>query len=262
VTLDLADLKSVRSLPLRLSAAMGTEEVPAIDVLLNNAGVMAIPERVATNDGFEKTIGVNHLGHFALVGALLPSLKRASDGFRVINVSSDAHKLASKEAIGEALQANLDPPDYSAWGTYGVSKAANVLFTVELQSRLQAAGVKGSAVALHPGLVQTDLPRYVVGGVAAEDTRLSETTPPPTGAAAFLKASLLDPFVIPVELGANTEVFLASGSDSGGSLAKQTATYYDDKMKIGKANEAATDPKLAKKLWEVSEKLTGVQIRP
>ena len=160
VMVDLADLKSVSSLSGRLSAAMGSE-APVIDVLLNNAGVMAIPERLTTSDGFEKTIGINHLGHFALVAALLPSLKRAKNGFRVINVSSDAHRFASRDAVVEMLDSNLDP-SYSAWGNYGLSKAANVLFTVELQRRLDEAGIPGSTVSLHPGLVQTDLQRYVV----------------------------------------------------------------------------------------------------
>jgi len=160
VSLDLADLSSVRTLPARLEAALGAKDAP-IDVLLNNAGVMAIPERLETADGFEKTMGINHLGHFALVAALLPSLKRAANGFRVINVSSEAHRFASTDSIKQALDANLDPP-YAAggWGNYGLSKAANVLFTVELQTRIEAAGLRGSAVSLHPGVVQTDLQRY------------------------------------------------------------------------------------------------------
>merc|ERR1719265_638890 len=134
---------------------------------------MAVPERLTTSDGFEKTIGINHLGHFALFGALLPNLLAAKSGFRVITVSSDAHKLVDKNSMMKAIDAKLDP-DYAAagWGAYGLSKASNVLFTVELERRLEAAGVKGSAVTLHPGVVQTDLPRYVIGGVAAEDKHL------------------------------------------------------------------------------------------
>lgn len=186
--LDLADLASIKSFPSRLTAALGPDA--SLDVLLNNAGVMAIPERLETADGFERTIGVNHLGHFALVSALVPFLKRAQDGFRIVNVSSDAHRFASPAAMKEAIQADLDPK-YSAWGNYAVSKAANVMFTLELQSRIAAAGLKGSAVALHPGVVQTDLSRYIVGGVAAEDQRLSETAPPPTGLGGCLLVLIL-----------------------------------------------------------------------
>ena len=106
--LDLASLASIKSFPDRLAKAVGGEA--PIDVLLNNAGVMAIPERVETSDGFEKTVGVNHLGHYALVAALLPLLKKANDGFRIINVSSDAHRFASAGAISDALDKK---PEYS-----------------------------------------------------------------------------------------------------------------------------------------------------
>lgn len=251
--LDLASLASVKAFPERLSAAVGGDA--PIDVLLNNAGVMAVPERIETTDGFERTVGVNHLGHFALVAALLPLLKKAKDGFRIVNVSSDAHRFASTSAIRESIDANLDP-EYSTWGSYGVSKAANVLFTVELQRRIEEAGLAGSAVSLHPGVVQTDLARYIIGGVAAEDTRLSESAPPPTGAGKFLKEKLLDNVVIPVSKGANTQVFLAAAADTSGDRKKRGGIYFD-KMKANKANDAATNPVLAKQLWQVSEKLTG-----
>lgn len=256
--LDLASLASVKAFPTKLSAALG--DAP-IDVLLNNAGVMAIPERLETSDGFEKTIGVNHLGHFALVAALIPLLKKAKSGFRIINVSSDAHRFVTPDSMQEALQANLDP-SYAAggWGNYGLSKAANVLFTLELQKRIDAAGLKGSAVALHPGLVQTDLSRYIVGGVDAGDTRLSETTPPPSGWGKVFKEALLDKVVLPVAKGANTQVFLAAAADTGGDRTKAGGLYFDDQMRAVKANEAATDPALAKKLWQLSETLTGAKI--
>jgi len=258
VSLDLASLASVRSLPERLEAVLGARDAP-IDVLLNNAGVMAIPERLETADGFERTIGVNHLGHFALVAALLPSLKRASGGFRVINVSSNAHRFASSDDIVSALDAQLDP-SYSAWGNYGLSKAANVLFTVELQRRIEAAGIMGSAVTLDPGMVQTDLPRYVVGGATAGDMRLSETVPMPTGVGKLFKESLLDKVVAPIDEGANTHVFLAAAADAGGDRSRKPGLYYA-RMKAVKSGEVAADPTLARKLWDVSEKLTGVRIQ-
>ena len=263
--LDLADLASVRSFPSRLKTAVGKgdDAPPPIEVLLNNAGVMAIPERLETTNGFERTLGVNHLGHFALVAALMPSLKRAKGGFRIINVSSDAHKLANKDAVESALKADLDP-EYSQWGNYAVSKAANVLFTAELQRRFDAAGVAGSAVSLHPGMVQTDLPRYIVGGVAAGDTRLSETAPPPptSGPGAFLKANLLDKVVLPIDAGANTQVYLAAAADSAdGGRARVKGVYYDG-MKMVKPADYALDASLAKKLWDVSERLTGAKIEP
>ena len=118
--LDLASLDSIKAFPTRLASSAGTDA--AINVALLNAGVMAIPERLSTADGFERTIGVNHLGHFALVGELLPALKRASDGFRVVTVSSDAHRFVTPEMMKKAISTDLDP-EYSAWGNYGLSKA-------------------------------------------------------------------------------------------------------------------------------------------
>jgi len=145
------------------------------------------------------------------------------------------------------------------WGAYGVSKAANVLFTVELQRRIDAAGVRGSAVTLHPGVVQTDLSRYIVGGVQADDLHPVQDAPEPTGVGAFLKANVLDKAVLTVDRGANTQVYLAAAADTAGDRSRRGGLYFDD-MKAVKPNEAATDTELAKKLWALSESLTGVKI--
>lgn len=260
VDLDLAELASIKSFPSRLQAALGTD-TPTIDVLMNNAGVMAVPERISTADGFEKTVGINHLGHFALVAALLPSLQRATAGFRIINVSSDAHRFVDKGAMTAALDERLDPKDYAAggWGAYGISKAANVLFTVELERRLQESGVKGSAVALHPGVVQTDLARYIIGGVSASDAHPTQEAAPPAGVGAFLKENVLDKVILTVDKGANTQVYLAAAADSNGDRSKVGGLFFD-KMKAVKPTDAASDSALAKKLWSVSEELTGAKI--
>jgi len=276
VELDLANLESVKALPTRLTAALGKsssssapQALPFVDVLLNNAGVMAIPERLDTSDGFERTVGVNHLGHFALFGALLPFLERAPHGFRVVTVSSEAHRFVTPQGMADALDARLDPTTlskykYNPWGAYGVSKAANVLFTVELDRRLKEKAsangfLGGSAVTLHPGAVQTDLPRYIVGGKSAGDTRMSETAASaPNG---FLKKAL-DSVVLTVEKGANTQVYLSAAADlePNDPLGKTPAALYFDNMKPGRPNKAATDPELAKRLWDLSEELTGVKI--
>lgn len=256
---DLADLASIKALPARLEAKLGPE--PKLSVLLNNAGIMAVPSRLSTADGFERTVGVNHLGHFALLAALLPSLRR-SPSFRVVTVSSAAHTFASKDNIRDSLDASLDPAEYSQWGSYGVSKACNVLFSLELQRRLDEAGLGGraSAVALHPGLVNTDLPRYVIGGVDAGDMRpVSEKAEEkPTGLGALVQGAV-NTVVLPVDRGANTQVYLASGADSGGDLGARPAGIYFDKMESVKASGAATDPELARRLWDLSERLTGVK---
>ena len=205
-------------------------------------------------------MGINHLGHYALVAALMPSLLRAKAGCRVINVSSDAHRFADQKALEDALATKLDPPSYAfgGWGAYGVSKAANVLFTVELQRRFEEAGVRGSAVTLHPGVVQTDLSRYITGGIGAADAHPTDV-PPPTGVGAFLKENVLDKALLTVDRGANTQVYLAAAADTGGDRMKRGGLFFDD-MKAVKPTEAAQDPALARSLWDLSEKLTGAKI--
>ncbi|MCV7259230.1 oxidoreductase [Mycobacterium shimoidei] len=136
--LDLMDLASVRQF---------ADGVDAVDVLINNAGIMAVPHAV-TADGFESQIGTNHLGHFALTNLLLPKLTD-----RVVTVSSIAH------VVGRISLKDLNwtSRPYSAWLAYGQSKLANLLFTSELQRRLTAVGSPLRALAAHPGYSRTNL---------------------------------------------------------------------------------------------------------
>ncbi|RZU25006.1 oxidoreductase [Streptomyces sp. BK239] len=155
--LDLGDLASVREFAARLPHAR-------LDLLVNNAGVMALPYGT-TADGFETQFGVNHLGHFALTGLLLPTLLD-TPGARVVTVSSMAHVLG-----------NIDPHDlnserrYRRWIAYGRSKTANLLFTHELARRLDEAGAEVIAAAAHPGYAATNLQ---TAGVRAEGRRRAE----------------------------------------------------------------------------------------
>jgi NAD(P)-dependent dehydrogenase (short-subunit alcohol dehydrogenase family) len=139
--LDLADLASIRAF-----AEAWDEQ---LDVLINNAGVMATPER-RTKDGFELQIGTNHLGHFALTNLLLP---RIAD--RVVTVSSGAHRIGQLRID----DLNWRERSYQRWGAYGQSKLANLLFTLELQRRLAQAGSAVRALAAHPGYAATNLQR-------------------------------------------------------------------------------------------------------
>jgi len=146
VALDLASLASVRECAEALAA-----QHPKIDVLMNNAGIMAVPKST-TVDGFESQLGTNHLGHFALTGLVLPALLAAPEP-RVVNVSSNAHKLG---------RLNLDDlfferTRYSRWRAYSQTKLANLLFTSELQRRAVAAHTALTAVAAHPGYSATNL---------------------------------------------------------------------------------------------------------
>jgi len=243
--LDLADLSNVKSFKERFSREKYGDH---IDVLLNNAGVMAIPTRQTTKDGFEEQLGVNHLGHFALTAELLPLLKKAPSA-RVVAVSSTAHLGANKEL----MQGDLMAPDrYTQWGAYCQSKLANVLFAKELNRRFQEAGWKATAVSCHPGGVDTDLARWTItpDGDPQKATQLRKDTPLVDTVATFLTRS--------VKLGANTQVFLAAGKD--GDYTASGGEYFDN-MAPGLTNPVANDEALGKELWAKSETLTGVNYK-
>ncbi|WP_405977948.1 oxidoreductase [Streptomyces sp. NBC_00158] len=144
--LDLASLDSVREF-----ARAFTRDHRTLDLLVNNAGVMALPYG-RTADGFETQFGVNHLGHFALTGLLLPGLLAAAPGARIVNVSSGFHVLGRPDGPFESAENG-----YRRWTAYGRSKTANLLFTHELARRLTASGSPVTAAAAHPGYASTNL---------------------------------------------------------------------------------------------------------
>ena len=151
MVLDLASLKSIESF-----AAAFQKGHDKLDVLVNNAGVMAIPTREVTEDGFEKQMGINHFGHFHLTSLLMPQIKaagKATGDARVINLSSSAHQIAFNGMNWDDLQSEKE---YDPWKAYGQSKLANVLFTRELHNRLsgspETAGV--STASVHPGILE------------------------------------------------------------------------------------------------------------
>lgn len=146
IPLDLADLATVREFAEAFAQRHGS-----LDVLVNNAGVMALPFG-RTADGFETQFGVNHLGHFALTGLLLPRLLAAAPGARIVSLSSGFHM------FGDVDHADLHSErNYRRWIAYGRSKTANLLFTHELARRLEAAGSGIVAAAAHPGYASTNL---------------------------------------------------------------------------------------------------------
>jgi NAD(P)-dependent dehydrogenase (short-subunit alcohol dehydrogenase family) len=146
VALDLADLTSVRG-----AAEAISESHFAVDILMNNAGLMAVP-RALTADGFEMQFGVNHLGHWAFTAQLLGPLL-AAPAARVVTVSSTAHHMG--RAV-DPKNVNLER-GYSDWGAYGRSKLANYHFGIGLQRRFEAAGAPAISLVAHPGLAHTDL---------------------------------------------------------------------------------------------------------
>ena len=222
--LDLTDLASVRAF------AEGWHE--PIDVLINNAGVMAVPEG-RTKDGFETQIGTNHLGHFALTGLLL---EHVTD--RVVQIASGAHRMGKIDL--EDL--NWERRSYKRWPAYGQSKLANLLFMFELQRRLAAAGSPVRAVAAHPGYASTELQsrtgNALQNGLMAIGNRLLAQSG---------------------DQGAWPTQFAATQDIPGGSyVGPDGRGEFRGHPTLVSPSSAATDEETARGLWALSERLTGV----
>ncbi|MCW3027312.1 MAG: oxidoreductase [Solirubrobacterales bacterium] len=223
--LDLASLASIREF------AGGWDG--DIDLLINNAGVM-VPPLTRTADGFELQFGTNHLGHFALTNLLLENVRG-----RVVTVSSTGHRMGSIDFD----DLNWERKPYKAWRAYGQSKLANLLFTAELQRRLTAAGSTVLATAAHPGYASTNLQFHsqrrafdLIGAIGNRLLAQDETG----GAQPTLYAALAD---IPGN----------SFAGPGGFMEQRGAPKL-----VGRSS-AAKDSDVARRLWDVSEELTGVR---
>ena len=223
--LDLASLTSVRAF-----AAEFLARYPRLDVLVLNAGLM-MGSRTETADGFETTIGVNHLGHFALTGLLLERLKQ-SEPARIVVVASRAHRMARR---GLDLDDLHNRKGYDKWNVYGQSKLANLLFTLELADKLQGSGV--TVNALHPGVVATEF-------AGADDT----------GKLLSLLIRALHWVMLTPEQGAETSVYLATSPAVEGVSGKYFAS-----CKQTEPRRAALNRDVARRLWQISEELTGVR---
>jgi len=244
LVLNLDDLNSVKSFPKSYSK-LGLGD---IDVLMNNAGVMAIPDLQITTDGYERTFQSNHLGHFVLTSALYPYLSRKKS--TIINVSSEAYQFTG----GKFDINNLNGQEkYGPWSSYGLSKLSNILFTTELQRRADenfGANSWLTAVTLHPGAVQTDLGRYIVGEEKWNDLK----TKGPSGFQA-IALNAASRFTLTVPEGASTQIFLASNGATNDELIP--GAFYENE-KVKKLPTFATDEKSAKELWAKSEELGGI----
>jgi NAD(P)-dependent dehydrogenase (short-subunit alcohol dehydrogenase family) len=225
--LDLSSLASVRAF-----ADDFLKQNDRLDLLINNAGVM-IPPKTLTADGFELQFGTNHLGHFALTGRLLERLLSTTDS-RVVNVASAAHN-AGKMNFDD-LQWEKRP--YKKMASYGQSKLANLLFTYELQRRLEAAGSTTITTAAHPGWTGTDLQRH---SLFIRMMNPLFSMPPWQGALPTLYAAT------------STE---AHGGDYIGPDGFAGMKGYPTQVK---SNTESYDLETAQKLWDVSEALTGVR---
>lgn len=228
VQLELTSLASIRA------AAEQISQESRLDILVNNAGVM-IPPKTLTDDGFELQFGVNHLGHYALTGLLLPLLSRSS-GARVVTVSSLAHvdgRIDFKDPHSQRT--------YSAMRRYQMSKMANMLFMLELARRCEREGLDITSVACHPGIADTDLARTLPGWFV-------------------LMAPFIRPFLNSSAEGALPSLMAATTSgarpgDYFGPTGSGERTGSAGPARIGRA---ANDEAAAEKLWQLSAELTGV----
>jgi NAD(P)-dependent dehydrogenase (short-subunit alcohol dehydrogenase family) len=227
--LDLADLSSVRS----FAEAFGSNP---LDLLINNAGLMAPPRRL-TKDGFESQFGTNHLGHFALTGLLMPSLLGAPEP-RVVTVSSTAHRAGQIDF--DDLQREHK---YNNWRAYGQSKLANLMFCFELQRRATEAGTALKSNAAHPGYARTNLQ---FAAPTARDKAVMTVT------------NLL--FAQSAEMGALPTLYAATVADLPGGTFVGPGGFMEQRghPKVVTAVAKAYDEDVWRRLWEVSEELTGV----
>ncbi|MEM9477005.1 MAG: SDR family NAD(P)-dependent oxidoreductase [Pseudomonadota bacterium] len=228
--LELGSFASIRAF-----AARVLDKHPKIDILINNAGVMASPY-METSDGFELQFGSNHLGHFLMTTLLMPAF---GEGSRVVSLSSSAHHFAPVmfDDIG------FKSTDYDKWAAYGQSKSANALFAVGLNKRLADKGAE--AFSVHPGVIQTELARHMT----EEDIAMF--------------ASGIESGAIPMKSipqGAATQVYAATAPELAGKggayLADvQIAPIEPDTEDMSKARPYAIDPDAAERLWAVSEEM-------
>jgi NAD(P)-dependent dehydrogenase (short-subunit alcohol dehydrogenase family) len=226
--LELGSLESVRAFTDRFTASHDR-----LDLLVGNAGIMAVPFG-RTDDGFELQFGTNHLGHFLLVGRLLPLLEAGAPA-RVVLLSSGGH--AASDIIWD--DPNFEAHDYSKMEAYGQSKTANILHAVELDRRYGPLGVH--AYAVHPGMVATDLGRHFTREDYEELKERAKAAP--TGKL---------PPRVGVDVGAATSVWAVVAPE----LEAQGGTYLAD-CAVAEARPYATDPDAARRLWVLSEELVG-----
>jgi len=220
--MDLSSQASIRAVSAKLKA-----DYPIIDVLINNAGVITI-KRDETQDGFEKMLGVNHLGHFLLTNLLLPSLVNAPQG-RIVIVASAAYKFGSRQFPDPEADVH-----FSTMRNYGRSKLANLLFMQALAEKLNGSRV--TVNAMHPGAVATTL------GINRE-----------TGFGKSVMSSLR-PFFRTPEKGAETTIYLATAPE----VSPASGLYYVD-LKPETLKSFATDPVLINSLWQKSLRWTGLE---
>jgi NAD(P)-dependent dehydrogenase (short-subunit alcohol dehydrogenase family) len=233
IPLNLGSLSSIREFADQFSA-----RYDRLDVLLNNAGIMMVPYGI-TEDGLEQQMGINHFGHFALTGLLIDDLIKTPKA-RVVNISSNAHHAGEMDFSDLLYQTN----GYTPMGAYSRSKLANLLFTYELKRRLEDQGFDTLALAAHPGISATGLADHFL--------------PQPL---TWLVRGAMKLMFQSAEMGALPGLRASVDPDA------RSGEYYGPEGKgeragypvVVSSNAISQDLDDAKKLWEISEKLTGVE---
>jgi NAD(P)-dependent dehydrogenase (short-subunit alcohol dehydrogenase family) len=234
VDLDMASLASIRSF-----AKWFAEKGVALDLLINNAGVMALPKRELTADGFERQFGTNHLGHFALTGLLLPELSAAAAA-RVVTVASLAHRNGKIDF--DNLQSEKS---YKPWDAYGESKLANILFAKELDKRAKAAGLRIESLAVHPGVSMTNI---------------IDNGPGATGLKTVILKMFSPLLMQPDTAGALPTLYAATAPAAKGGEYIGPDGFMEMKGApvVVQPKPQGLDMAVAAKLWVASEEATGV----
>jgi NAD(P)-dependent dehydrogenase (short-subunit alcohol dehydrogenase family) len=238
VELDMASLASIRA----FAAAFAARGIP-LDLLINNAGVMALPHRELTADGFERQFGTNHLGHFALTGLLIPQLLAASAP-RVVTVASLAHRNGKIDFNNLQSERNYVP-----WNAYGESKLANILFAKELDRRARAAHSKLISMAAHPGISTTSI---FTNGPGDKDLKA-------------VVVKLIGPIIKqPAAAGALPTLYAATSPDAHGGeyIGPDGFMELKGSPTVVQPRPNALDQTVAQRLWTASEELTGVNYPP
>ena len=234
VEVDMASLASIRS----FAAAFARREIP-LDLLINNAGVMALPKREVTADGFERQFGTNHLGHFALTGLLMPQLLSAPAP-RVVTVASLAHRNGKIDF--DNLQSQRG---YKPLAAYGESKLANILFARELDQRARAAHSRLLSLAVHPGISMTNI---LENGPGTRNFRA-------------IVLRILGPIMVqPDAAGALPTLYAATSPDANGGdyIGPDGFQEFKGSPVVVQPRSQALDEVVGKRLWTASEELTGV----
>lgn len=237
--LDLGSMDSIRAF-----ADAFLARYDRIDLLINNAGVMACPYG-ETADGLEMQFGTNHIGHFLMTNLLMPTILKGgeSGGGRIVNLSSRGHHLDSVHFDDLKFESR----EYDKWASYGQAKTANIMFSVGLEKRLGGKGVH--ALAVHPGGIHTNLGRHLTeDDIAFLRKRMEENA----GESAAFKS---------VEAGAATTCYAATAPE----LAGKGGVYLEDchiadvadNDPLGGVRSYAVDPDNAEKLWAISEEIVG-----